>query len=245
MLNNTLTITPPVRAADLGAELIETLVEGVPDVDGYSTVASIGSPTDDGGWYAAALIFDEARRVWIVVTRDPEDNSVLEHTDLDAAVEDVATFLDVWDGAWADEARREWAEMARDELAKADTLRAKGLLDGAETLDEAVERLLDEAIRLRALAKAGWTLQEPIADDYGMLLHPPVPEPVAGEPRVTPEHKRRAIELLDRLGLARTLQQEHLVAVEIARIYVEGVDLGTADTHRRLTEAARSITSAH
>lgn len=53
-----------------------------------------------------------------------------------------------------------------------ETLRGKWLMDGATTLDEAAERLEAEARRLRDLAVQGWTLNAPIADDYGFLVDP-------------------------------------------------------------------------
>jgi hypothetical protein len=56
-------------------------------------------------------------------------------------------------------------------------LRAKWLLDGAATLADAARLLRVEADRLEALAAEGWTLEAPVADDYGFLRRPSVPSP--------------------------------------------------------------------
>lgn len=53
-----------------------------------------------------------------------------------------------------------------------ETIRAKWLMDGAETLQEAADRLRAEADRLSQLHTAGWTLAEPIDGDYGFLVDP-------------------------------------------------------------------------
>lgn len=50
-----------------------------------------------------------------------------------------------------------------------DAIRAKWLLDGASTLEEAALLAEQAASALRALAAAGWELAEPIEDDYGFL----------------------------------------------------------------------------
>jgi len=52
------------------------------------------------------------------------------------------------------------------------SIRAKWVMDDAATLAEAADRLEAFAADLRRLAAAGWTLEEPIADDYGTLVGP-------------------------------------------------------------------------
>lgn len=51
--------------------------------------------------------------------------------------------------------------------------RAKWLGDGAPSLMHLAARLRAEAVRLEALAAGGWSLAEPVSDDYGTLLPPP------------------------------------------------------------------------
>ena len=51
------------------------------------------------------------------------------------------------------------------------TLRAKWQMDGARTLDEAVEKLLGFVEHIKALRDEGWRLRTPINDDYGFLTH--------------------------------------------------------------------------
>lgn len=49
------------------------------------------------------------------------------------------------------------------------TWRAKGIADGAETLDEIIERLETEVKGLRELSSYGVRLASPVEDDYGPL----------------------------------------------------------------------------
>lgn len=51
------------------------------------------------------------------------------------------------------------------------TLRAKWQMDGARTLDEAIDKLHDFIRFLGALRDEGWRLRGPIDDDYGFLTH--------------------------------------------------------------------------
>lgn len=64
------------------------------------------------------------------------------------------------------------AQSNGDAAENADVLRSKWLMDGAETLTEAAERLEAEAARLRGLHAQGWRLEGPIEDDYGTLIAP-------------------------------------------------------------------------
>lgn len=50
-------------------------------------------------------------------------------------------------------------------------IRAKWSFDGANTLEEAAERLEAFAQFLRERHGAGWKLREPINDDYGFVYH--------------------------------------------------------------------------
>lgn len=59
-----------------------------------------------------------------------------------------------------------------DEPRPGELIRAKWTMDGSTTLDEAAEKLDRFAAYLRDLASKGWTLAEPIADDYGVLVSP-------------------------------------------------------------------------
>lgn len=51
-------------------------------------------------------------------------------------------------------------------------LRAKWLLDGASTLEEAAQRLRAEAVRLERLHADGYTLAEVIEEDRGWIRPP-------------------------------------------------------------------------
>jgi hypothetical protein len=48
-------------------------------------------------------------------------------------------------------------------------IRAKWTIDGASTIDEAIEKLNDFIEQLKHLKTEGWDLREPINDDYGFL----------------------------------------------------------------------------
>lgn len=55
------------------------------------------------------------------------------------------------------------------------TLRAKWTMDGADTLDRAIDRLNGFASYLARLKSEGWELSGPVEDDYGHArLHPSV-----------------------------------------------------------------------
>lgn len=51
-------------------------------------------------------------------------------------------------------------------------IRAKWVMDGAATLAEAAAKIREFAGQLDRLHAEGWTLQEPIADDYAFLMPP-------------------------------------------------------------------------
>lgn len=48
-------------------------------------------------------------------------------------------------------------------------IRAKWTIDGASTLDEAIEKLYEFIDYLRSLQTEGWELRDTIDDDYGFL----------------------------------------------------------------------------
>jgi len=48
-------------------------------------------------------------------------------------------------------------------------IRAKWQMDGAATLDEAIEKLRDFIEYLDVLKKDGWELRQPVEDDYGYI----------------------------------------------------------------------------
>ena len=48
-------------------------------------------------------------------------------------------------------------------------IRAKWVMDGAKTLQEAAEMLRYESGRLLELAEQGWELIQPVEDDYGFI----------------------------------------------------------------------------
>ena len=51
-------------------------------------------------------------------------------------------------------------------------IRAKGILDGATTLQEAATKAQGFAAYLLGLKAAGYVLDEPVSDDYGFLSKP-------------------------------------------------------------------------
>ena len=54
-------------------------------------------------------------------------------------------------------------------------IRAKWVMDDAATLPEAAAKLREFAAELDRLHAEGWTLDQPIEDDYGFLVPPVVP----------------------------------------------------------------------
>ena len=56
-----------------------------------------------------------------------------------------------------------------EEAVEGDSIRAKWSWDGATTLEEAALLAEEAAVRLRALAAAGWQLDGAVEDDYGFL----------------------------------------------------------------------------
>jgi len=72
----------------------------------------------------------------------------------------------------ARERRSQQREEAMAKQAEQEIIRAKWLYDGAATLAEAAAMLRAEADRLEHLGKDGWTLEQPVEDDYGFLVPP-------------------------------------------------------------------------
>jgi CBS domain containing-hemolysin-like protein len=63
-------------------------------------------------------------------------------------------------------------EYDEDEAELDDIVRAKWLIDGSATLEEAAERLEAAAKEFRAAHAAGFQLRQSIDDDYGFVFHP-------------------------------------------------------------------------
>lgn len=61
---------------------------------------------------------------------------------------------------------------ADENMAGEPIIRAKWLMDGAVTLPEAAAKLREFADELDRLARDGWTLEQPIDEDYGLLVAP-------------------------------------------------------------------------
>lgn len=68
-------------------------------------------------------------------------------------------------------------EEAEDDL----IIRAKSSIDGAKTLDEAIDMLYDFIDYLRNLKNLGYELRDPVEDDYGFLKRTSVLNPVRGD----------------------------------------------------------------
>lgn len=60
-------------------------------------------------------------------------------------------------------------ECEDDEFDDSPIIRAKWSIDGASTLDEAVEKLHEFIAYLKSLKEEGWELRDTIDDDYGFL----------------------------------------------------------------------------
>lgn len=61
-------------------------------------------------------------------------------------------------------------------------IRGKWALDGAATLEEAAIKADELAASLRLMVDEGWTLREPVDNDYGWLVPPPGVVVSPGEP---------------------------------------------------------------
>lgn len=70
--------------------------------------------------------------------------------------------------------RARWKKAEEDhEEIQPEIIRGKGLFEDAATLAEAAAMLRAEADRLDQLARDGWELEEPVGDDYGLLIQVP------------------------------------------------------------------------
>jgi hypothetical protein len=70
------------------------------------------------------------------------------------------------DGQWLRECMDEWRDWGHL------TLRAKWTMDGASTLTEAASRFRERATELDELAAAGFELDQPVQDDYAIVIRP-------------------------------------------------------------------------
>lgn len=60
----------------------------------------------------------------------------------------------------------------RTQVAEQYTIRAKWTMDGAETIDEAIDKFEYRRKQLEALKDAGWDIDQPVTDDYAYLRRP-------------------------------------------------------------------------
>jgi hypothetical protein len=58
------------------------------------------------------------------------------------------------------------------------TIRAKWTMDGATTLAEAAQRFRERAEELDQLAQAGFELDQPVCDDYAIVIRPDEESPM-------------------------------------------------------------------
>ena len=72
----------------------------------------------------------------------------------------------VVDGQWVRDCMEEWRDW--DHL----VIRAKWTMDGATTLAEAAARHRERAEELDELARAGFELEQPVDDDYALIVRP-------------------------------------------------------------------------
>jgi hypothetical protein len=70
------------------------------------------------------------------------------------------------DERWLHDCMEEWRDWGRL------TLRAKWTMDGATTLAEAAQRFRERADELEQLAGAGFELDQPVNDDYAIVVRP-------------------------------------------------------------------------
>lgn len=70
-------------------------------------------------------------------------------------------------------ARARWGKEEDGPEEEIEIIRGKGLIEDAPTLAEAAAMLRAEADRLDQIAREGWELEAPVADDYGTLIQVP------------------------------------------------------------------------
>lgn len=96
------------------------------------------------------------------------------------------------------------------------TIRAKWTMDGAETLDQAIEQLRGFADYLAQLKSDGWVLNGGIADDYGSLYPAPTVADVNLKNKVSAVHLAMLTILIDHT-------HSHLYIFIISFLYVRMV----------------------
>jgi len=74
--------------------------------------------------------------------------------------------------ALREQRQREGRTAMPKQVQETETIRAKWTMDEAETLAKAAAKLRAFADELDRLHKEGWTLEEPVTDDYGTLIPP-------------------------------------------------------------------------
>lgn len=98
------------------------------------------------------------------------------HSDSGVAAEPLPDLGDPWELTPSEEDALERGQAL-------EYVRGKWLFDGARTLGELVDRLLDQVERLRRLGRMGYRLVEQVRDDHGALCPPEAaqpPQPDAG-----------------------------------------------------------------
>lgn len=72
---------------------------------------------------------------------------------------------DPWELTQSEEEALDWGQTH-------EFVRGKWLFDGAQSIDDMIDRLLDEVERLRRFKRAGYRLVGEVRDDHGALAPP-------------------------------------------------------------------------
>lgn len=115
---------------------------------------STDSPTDERN---NLHVFDE--------TEDPEN--IVEKINGEPVYE-CEDCGNVWNGIQS-ESCPECQSSYRTKIAEETSIRAKWTMDGAETVDQAIDKFEYRADQLRALKEAGWEIRDPVTDDYAYI----------------------------------------------------------------------------
>jgi hypothetical protein len=112
-------------------------------------------------------------------TEHPVDSGDEEDYEEDEDEEDEEDYEEDEDEEDDDEENDEEEEDDEDEDVEEEIIRGKWCMDGAKTIDEAIEKLNEMIEYLNELKLEGWELIDEIDDDYGFLRK--TTEDVAGE----------------------------------------------------------------
>jgi hypothetical protein len=113
----------------------------------------------EGEELRAILEFDTPERTFDILYED------ITHSDDEPEV--IDTDIDVEDGL---ELASLHEALEDDEEDDSEVICAKGIMDGAETLDEAIMMIKEFAIQLSHMKSEGYKLVTDIEDDYGYIL---------------------------------------------------------------------------